>query len=39
MQICPPNIGLPMKVVIVDSIAILGVNNARSKGGYGSTGN
>ena len=39
MQICPPNIGLPMKVVIVDSLSILGVNNARSKGGYGSTGN
>jgi dUTP pyrophosphatase len=39
MQICPPNIGLPMKVVIVDAISVLGVNNARSSGGYGSTGN
>jgi dUTP pyrophosphatase len=39
MQICPPNIGLPMKVVIVDAISVLGVNNARASGGYGSTGN
>jgi len=39
MQICPPNIGKPMKVVIVDSLSILGENNARAKGGYGSTGN
>ena len=26
VQICPPNIGLPMKVVIVDSIKMLGEN-------------
>ena len=39
MQICPPNIGIPMKVVIVDTISVLGVNNARASGGYGSTGN
>ena len=39
MQICPPDIGRPMKVVIVDSLAILGENNVRNKGGYGSTGN
>ena len=39
MQICPPDIGKPVKVVIVDSLSVLGVNNARSKGGYGSTGN
>jgi dUTP pyrophosphatase len=38
MQICPPDIGKPMKVVIVDSLSILGENNARAKGGYGSTG-
>ena len=39
MQICPPNIGKPMKVVVVDCLSILGENNARNKGGYGSTGN
>ena len=39
MQICPPDIGKPMKVVVVDSLSILGENNARAKGGYGSTGN
>jgi len=39
MQICPPDIGKPVKVVIVDSLSVLGLNNARSKGGYGSTGN
>jgi len=38
MQICPPDIGKPMKVVVVDSLSILGENNARAKGGYGSTG-
>ena len=39
MQICPPDIGKPVKVVIVDSLSVLGENNARNKGGYGSTGN
>jgi len=39
IQICPPNIGLPMKVVIVDSIKMLGENNNRNNGGFGSTGN
>lgn len=39
MQICPPDIGKPVKVVVVDSLSVLGLNNARSKGGYGSTGN
>ena len=38
MQICPPDIGKPMKVIVVDSISVLGENNARNKGGYGSTG-
>lgn len=38
MQICPPDIGKPMKVVIVDTLSALGENNARNKGGYGSTG-
>lgn len=38
MQICPPDIGKPVKVVIVDSLSVLGLNNARAKGGYGSTG-
>ena len=38
MQICPPDIGKPMKVVIVDTMSALGENNARNKGGYGSTG-
>ena len=39
MQICPPNIGKPVKVIIVDTMSELGENNARNKGGYGSTGN
>ena len=39
MQICPPDIGKPLKVVIVDTMSELGENNARNKGGYGSTGN
>ena len=38
MQICPSNIGKPMKVIVVDSISILGVNSTRNIGGYGSTG-
>ena len=39
MQICPPNIGKPVKVIIVDTMSELGENNVRNKGGYGSTGN
>ena len=38
IQICPPNIGLPMKVVIVDSFSMLGKKNNRNNGGFGSTG-
>lgn len=38
MQICPPNIGMPMKVIITDSISILGENSSRKTGGLGSTG-
>lgn len=38
-QICPPNIGKPVKVIIVDTMSELGENNVRNKGGYGSTGN
>lgn len=39
VQLCPPDIGKPMKVVIVDSIGMLGKKNNRGIGGFGSTGN
>ena len=39
VQLCPPDIGKPMKVSIVDSISMLGKKNNRGLGGFGSTGN
>ena len=39
VQLCPPDIGKPMKVVVVDSISMLGKKNNRGLGGFGSTGN
>ena len=39
LQLCPPDIGKPMKVVIVDSISMLGKKNNRGIAGFGSTGN
>ena len=39
VQLCPPDIGKPMKVTIVDSISMLGKKNNRGVGGFGSTGN
>ncbi len=37
VQICPPNLEYPMKIIIVDSIACLG-RSRRGEGGFGSTG-
>lgn len=37
VQITPPNIGKPMKIVIVDNIDDLGNNTNRGSGGFGST--
>ena len=37
VQITPPNIGKPMKIVIVDNIDDLGNNTNRGTGGFGST--
>ena len=39
MQLCPPDIGKPMKVHIVDDFHNLGKKNNRDCGGFGSTGN
>ena len=39
MQLCPPDIGKPMKVYIVDAFHNLGHKNNRYCGGFGSTGN
>ena len=39
MQLCPPDIGKPMKVHIVDAFHNLGKKNNRDCGGFGSTGN
>ena len=39
VQLCPPDIGKPMKVIIVDDISMLGKKNNRNNGGFGSTGN
>jgi len=39
MQLCPPDIGKPMKVHIVDDFHNLGKKNNRGCGGFGSTGN
>ena len=39
MQLCPPDIGKPMKVHIVDAFHNLGKKNNRNCGGFGSTGN
>jgi len=39
MQLCPPDIGKPMKVFIVDAFNNLGKKNNRNCGGFGSTGN
>jgi dUTP pyrophosphatase len=39
MQLCPPDIGKPMKVYIVDTFNMLGKKNNRGCGGFGSTGN
>jgi dUTP pyrophosphatase len=39
MQLCPPDIGKPMKVYIVDAFHNLGKKNNRYCGGFGSTGN
>jgi len=38
VQLCPPDIGKPMKVAIVDSVSMLGKKNNRGLGGFGSTG-
>lgn len=37
LQICPPNLEYPMKVIIVDNLSDLG-ETARGSGGFGSTG-
>jgi dUTP pyrophosphatase len=39
MQLCPPDIGKPMKVYIVDAFHNLGKKNNRNCGGFGSSGN
>lgn len=39
MQLCPPDIGKPMKVHIVDSFHNLGKKNNRNCNGFGSSGN
>jgi len=39
MQLCPPDIGKPMKVYIVDGFNMLGKKNNRNCDGFGSSGN
>ena len=39
MQLCPPDIGKPMKVYIVDTFNMLGKKNNRNCDGFGSSGN
>ena len=39
MQLCPPDIGKPMKVYIVDAFHNLGKKNNRNCAGFGSSGN
>jgi dUTP pyrophosphatase len=39
MQLCPPDIGKPMKVYIVDAFHNLGKKNNRNCGGFSSSGN
>lgn len=39
MQLCPPDIGKPMKVFIVDAFDNLGKKNNRNCDGFGSSGN
>lgn len=38
VQLCPPNLEYPMKVVIVDNISDLGKKTIRGYGGFGSSG-
>lgn len=38
LQICPPNLEYPMKIIIVDNVSNLG-ETERGEGGFGSTGN
>ena len=38
LQICPPNLEYPMKIIIVDHLSNLG-ETERGEGGFGSTGN
>ena len=38
LQICPPNLEYPMKIIIVDNLSHLG-ETERGEGGFGSTGN
>tara|TARA_B110001450_G_scaffold73943_2_gene70348 strand:- start:3827 stop:4603 length:777 start_codon:yes stop_codon:yes gene_type:complete len=38
VQLCPPNLEYPMKVVIVDNISDLGNETIRGEGGFGSSG-
>ena len=39
VQICPPILDFPMKIIIVDNINELGKKTNRGDGGFGSTGN
>lgn len=39
VQICPPILDYPMKIIIVDNINDLGNKTIRAEGGFGSTGN
>ena len=39
VQICPPILDYPMKIIIVDNISDLGNKTNRGEGGFGSTGN
>lgn len=39
VQICPPILDYPMKIIIVDNINDLGNKTNRGEGGFGSTGN
>lgn len=38
VQICPSSLDIPMRIVIVDDIALLGGKTTRGTGGFGSTG-
>ena len=38
VQICPSSLDIPMRIVIVDDVALLGGQTARGTGGFGSTG-